>query len=121
MGEYELAAFAAMREVEIRVRELAGAPAELIGVDLMHQAFKVDAGALHDPSLVRGEQVARMELFAGSIGVFKNPPSHRQVDYGNPTVAAEVVLLADLLRRMLDGLPPSTWSLDARPAARTLP
>jgi uncharacterized protein (TIGR02391 family) len=39
LGEYELAVFAAMREVEIRVRELAGAPASLLGVPLMQQAF----------------------------------------------------------------------------------
>ena len=43
-----------------------------------------------------------MELFAGSIGTFKNPPSHRQVNYGDPTEASEVVLLADLLMRLLD-------------------
>jgi hypothetical protein len=43
-----------------------------------------------------------MALFWGAIGVFKNPPSHRQVDYANPTIAAEIVLFADLLLRMLD-------------------
>jgi hypothetical protein len=49
-----------------------------------------------------GEREATMALFWGAIGVFKNPPSHRQVDYQDPTQAAEVVLLADLLLRMLD-------------------
>ena len=43
-----------------------------------------------------------MELFAGAIGTFKNPPSHRQVDFADPTEASEVVLLADLLMRLLD-------------------
>jgi hypothetical protein len=43
-----------------------------------------------------------MALFWGAIGVFKNPPSHRQVNYQDPTQAAEVILLADLLLRMLD-------------------
>ena len=43
-----------------------------------------------------------MELFAGAIGTFKNPPSHRQVNYADPTEASEVVLLADLLMRLLD-------------------
>ena len=36
-----------------------------------------------------------MELFAGAIGTFKNPPSHRQADYANPTEASEVIVLAD--------------------------
>jgi hypothetical protein len=34
--------------------------------------------------------------------LFKNPSSHRQVDFADPTVASEIVLLADLLLRMLD-------------------
>jgi len=101
LGEYELASFAAMREVEIRVRELAGAHPRDVGVDLMKKAFKVGEGPLTDASSVRGEQEA-MALFWGAIGVFKNPPSHRQVDYDDPTLASEVVLLADLLLRMLD-------------------
>jgi uncharacterized protein (TIGR02391 family) len=101
LGEYELAAFAALREVEIRVRELANAPDSLLGVPLMNKAFRED-GPLRDPSLEGGEQEATMALFRGAIGVFKNPPSHRQVEYGDVTIASEIVLLADLLLRMLD-------------------
>lgn len=102
LGEYELAAFAAMREVEIRVRELAGADPRDVGVDLMKKAFKIGEGPLTDATSVKGEQEATMALYWGAIGVFKNPPSHRQVDYDDPTLASEVVLLADLLLRMLD-------------------
>lgn len=101
LGEYELAAFAAMREVEIRVRELSGFDASLLGVKLMRRAFG-EGGPLADPGLDDGERVGIMELFAGAIGTYKNPPSHRQVDYADPIVASEVVLLADLLMRMLD-------------------
>jgi uncharacterized protein (TIGR02391 family) len=104
MGEYELAAFAAMREVEIRVRELSKADQSSIGVRLMRAAFKPGDGTLSDSSLDSGEQVGMMELFAGAIGTFKNPSSHRQVDYEDPTEASEVVLLADLLMRILDRL-----------------
>jgi uncharacterized protein (TIGR02391 family) len=101
LGEYELGAFAAMREVEIRVRELSGASSSLIGVKLMREAFK-DGGKLCNSNLDPGERVGIMELFAGSIGTFKNPPSHRQVDYSDPTEASEVILLASLLMKMLD-------------------
>jgi len=101
LGEYELAAFAAMREVEIRVRELSGADSSLLGVKLMRKSF-ADGGKLADSELDPGERIGIMELFAGAIGTFKNPPSHRQVDYADPTEASEVVLLADLLMRLLD-------------------
>jgi uncharacterized protein (TIGR02391 family) len=104
MGEYELAAFAAMREVEIRVRELAEAEKSLIGVKLMRESFKPGSGPLSDSNLDPGEQVGMMELFAGAIGTFKNPSSHRQVDYEDPTEASEVIMLADLLMRILDRL-----------------
>ncbi|MBK6872815.1 MAG: hypothetical protein IPK24_07585 [Kineosporiaceae bacterium] len=46
-----------------------------------------------------------MELFAGALGLFKNPVSHRRVDFSDATEAAEVVLLADLLVRQLGKLP----------------
>jgi hypothetical protein len=55
-----------------------------------------------------GEAVATMELFKGAIGLFKNPASHRRVDYTDATEAAEVVLLADLLMRLLDKIEPRT-------------
>jgi uncharacterized protein (TIGR02391 family) len=96
LGEFELAAFAAMREVEIRVRELANADDSLVGVKLMQRSFR-EGGPLADSSLDPGEQVGNMSLFAGAVAVFKNPPSHRQIDYEDPTEASEVVLLADLL------------------------
>jgi uncharacterized protein (TIGR02391 family) len=103
LGEWEAAALLAMREVEIRVRKFAGASDAEIGVALMKEAFK-KGGPLSDPSLEAGEQQATMALFWGAIGVFKNPSSHRQVDFEDPTLASEVVLLADLLLRVLDRL-----------------
>jgi uncharacterized protein (TIGR02391 family) len=102
LGEFELAVFAAMKEVEVRVRELAKASQSLLGVKLMQQAFSAEKGVLTDPQADPGEQVAMMELFKGAIGLFKNPTSHRPVDYDDPTLASEVILFADLLLRLLD-------------------
>lgn len=111
-GDFEAAAFMAMKEVEIRVRALTGLSDSLVGTVLMQEAFKVpprdsqdpesNAGALWRKDLDRGESVAQMDLFKGAIGLFKNPASHRRVDYTDPTEAAEVVLLADLLMRLLN-------------------
>lgn len=101
LGDYETACFAAMKVVEVEVRKAAALDASVLGVNLMRQAFKPDGGPLADPGADPGERVALMELFAGSIGAFKNPPSHRTVHFDDPTEAAEVVQLADLLLRLL--------------------
>lgn len=100
LGDFELAAFAAMREVEIAVRDLGGLGTDLLGVALMQNAFR-DGGPLHDPNIHPAESVAQMNLYAGAMGLFKNPASHRRVDYADPAEASEVILLADLLLRML--------------------
>jgi uncharacterized protein (TIGR02391 family) len=104
LGDYETAAFKAMKEVEVRVRELAGLPNELIGVSLMRQAFNPNGGPLTDATHEGGERQARSDLFAGAIGSFKNPTSHRTVTYTDPTEASEVIMLADLLMRILDSI-----------------
>ena len=101
LGDFEVASFTAMKAVEIRVRELADAESSLIGTALMQEAFK-KGGPLADPNLDPGEQVGIMQLYLGAIGTFKNPPSHRQVNFEDATEASEVVMLADLLLRMLD-------------------
>jgi uncharacterized protein (TIGR02391 family) len=104
MGDHETAAFKAMKEVEVRVRELAALPSDVIGVPLMRQAFAPEGGPLTDPSHEGGERDARSHLFAGAIGSFKNPTSHRSITYTDPIEASEVVLLADLLMRILDSV-----------------
>ncbi len=101
LGEFDLAVFAALREVETRVRALSGADDSEIGMKLMADAFKL-GGPLRDPQMDKGEADATMALFRGAIGTFKNPTSHRPVEYDDPTLASEIVLLADLLMRLLD-------------------
>lgn len=100
-GDYEEAVFAAFRGVEEAVRTASEAPNSDLGVRLMRQAFKPGDGPLSDGAAEGGEQEAMMHLFGGAIGVFKNPSSHRTVTYDDPTIAAEVVLFADLLLRLL--------------------
>jgi uncharacterized protein (TIGR02391 family) len=106
-GDFETAAFVAMKEVEVRLRALSGLGHDLVGVKLVQEAFR-QGGPLHREDTQAGEAVAIMDLFKGAIGLFKNPASHRRVDLEDATEAAEIVLLADLLMRLLNRLETQT-------------
>ncbi len=101
MGEFEAAALIAMREVEIAVRERACLPDTIVGTNLMNKAF-ADEGPLTDRGTPIAERQGLQSLYRSAISVFKNPASHRRVALDDPIEAAEVVLFADLLLRMLD-------------------
>ena len=90
-----------MKAVEVEVRRVAGLPNELLGVNLMRKAFSPKDGALRDPGAEGGEQQATADLFAGAMGAYKNPASHRTVQFDDPVEAAEVIQLADLMLRIV--------------------
>jgi uncharacterized protein (TIGR02391 family) len=100
-GEYETACFAALKEVEVAVRTAAGYSNSQYGTTMMQNAFSSPGGPLTDPGAVGSEQVATMQLFAGAIGFYKNPSSHRTVDFDDPVEAAQIIQLADLLLRLV--------------------
>lgn len=99
-GDYDTAVFQAFKEVEIRVREKVGLGNELYGIDLMRKAFDPQIGKLTDKQALSAEKEAKSHLFAGSIGLFKNPSSHREVNYDDPQEAAELILFANYLLRL---------------------
>jgi uncharacterized protein (TIGR02391 family) len=101
LGELEQAVFVSMKVVEVRVRELAGLTDADFGIDLMNRAFG-PSGALTDPAALRGEQDGTRALFVGAYAVLRNPSGHRDVDYSDPAEAAESVVTASLLMRILD-------------------
>lgn len=89
-----------MKAVEVEVRRVAGLPNELIGVALMRKAFNRKDGCPARPRRRRRRAAGDRRLFAGAIGAYKNPASHRTVKFDDPIEATEVIQLADLLLRI---------------------
>jgi uncharacterized protein (TIGR02391 family) len=101
-GDFETAIFKAYRFVEEKVREKAQLGAEDIGVTLMNKAFNPKSGKLVVPiCAVTAEQEGVHSLFRGAISFFKNPSSHRTVDYNDRQVAIQIIAFAELLLDIL--------------------
>jgi uncharacterized protein (TIGR02391 family) len=103
-GQYDTAVFEACKEVEITVRERAKLPDSLLGVDLMRKAFHPEIGVLTDPNRHSAERQALSDLFAGAIGSYKNPNSHRRVRI-EPKEAVEIIILASHLLTIAESRP----------------
>jgi uncharacterized protein (TIGR02391 family) len=93
--EFDLAVFAAVREVEVAVRVKGGFSDSDLGVDLMRKAFR-ESGPLANPATLPAEREAVAHMFAGTVGSYKNPSSHRNVAI-NDVEAIEIMVLASHL------------------------
>ena len=72
----------------------------------MRDAFHPEDGSLTDLNQQQAEKQGRSDLFAGAIGSYKNPGSHREVEI-TAEEAAEVIILASHLLRIVDSCNPS--------------
>lgn len=101
-GDLPMAVFRSFRAVEEAVRNAGAFLAQDVGVDLMRRAFNPENGPLTKGDDPAAERQALQALFAGAIGSYKNPHSHRNVAIDEPREAQEMVCLASHLLRIVD-------------------
>lgn len=94
--------FESFREVEVAVRDAGAFGPEKYGKPLMRDAFSPTTGPLTDKTALKSEQESIADLFAGAIGLYKNPSSHRVDVVNDPHVAAELIVLASHLLRLVE-------------------
>lgn len=100
-GDYDTAIFQAFKIVEVEVRKKGGYTNSDYGVDLMRKAFHPQTGSLTNTKSEQSEKQAMSDLFAGAIGLFKNPVSHRFIESVSPEDAADLIRFTNFLLTML--------------------
>lgn len=99
-GDYDTAIFQAFKVVEVRVRQLGRFTNEDYGVALMRKAFHPRTGPLTNKTFTETEKENMMHFFSSTIGLFKNPTSHRDISF-TAERTADTIRIANCLLGIL--------------------
>lgn len=102
-GEYDTAILNATKAIEVAVRKKAQLAEDLVGVEVMTQAFKPNEPRLRYSS-IKAEQEGMMALLRGIIQVYKNPQSHRFVSMQDASECLGILLICSSLLLLIDQL-----------------
>ncbi len=102
VGDYDTAVFEAFKSVEVAVRTKGGFTNTDFGAPLMKKAFDPNTGPLRDKTAPPARQKARCDLFTGAFGEIRNPKGHNDPTITDALVAAEELMAAGILRRIVD-------------------
>jgi hypothetical protein len=97
VGDYDTAIFEAFKSLEVAARTKGGFTTGDFGAALMN------TGPLRDKAASRGRRIARCELSTGAFGEIRNPEGHNDPTITDTVVAAEELMAAGVLRRIVDG------------------
>lgn len=102
IGDYDTAVFEAFKSVEVAVRTKGGFTTSDFGALLMKKAFDPNNGPLCDKAAPPARRKARCDLFTGAFGEIRNPKGHNDPTITDALVAAEELMAAGVLRRIVD-------------------
>jgi uncharacterized protein (TIGR02391 family) len=101
-GHFQAAVFEAFRVLEVAVRERANYDDTRYGTDMISLAFNDERGPLRDQTATLAERQAMQRLMSGAYGVYKNPSGHRDIELTDPQKAAELLIIASHLLRIVE-------------------
>ena len=100
-GTYDTAVFQAFKEVEVAVRDAEKYTEEDCEIKLMEKAFDPKTGKLTNTTQTEDEKQAALALFTGAMGLYKNPPCHRNINF-TAEKAAEAIIFANHLLKLVN-------------------
>lgn len=102
-GKFEDVIFKTLKFLEEAVRSKAKLSFDDIGVKLMDKAFNPDGGRLiYPPAQTSAELIGIQNIMRGVISFFKNPSSHRTVEWDDPNTVLQILAFVNYLLDLID-------------------